>query len=309
MKTMSEVEVAELVQLYQRSSAHLSHVRSYYRDPALVMYLTRVVSKAGAAIYGSKPRTLRALGRFFSVSYPAATWHARRFLAVSAALLLVPALLGGAWIADSPAARDAAIPPAAREAYLYKDFEEYYESERASQFASEVFTNNIGVGIVAFASGIAFCIPTAWLLITNGANIGFAGGLFASGGELGKFFGLILPHGLLELTAVIIAGGAGLALGWALVSPGDRRRRRALVDEGRGIVVIVLGLVPTFVVAGLIEGFVTGQPWPTWLRVGIGAIVELAFVIYIVMLGRDAERKGFTGAIGEHDDSGWAVSR
>ena len=131
--------------------------------------------------------------------------------------------------------------------------------------------NNIQVSLLAFAGGILLCVPTAALLVFNGANVGVAGGLFAAAGQLAKFFGLILPHGLLELTAVIVAGAAGLRLGWSIIAPGDRPAVR-----GRGgrrpasAVVIALGLALAFVVAGLIEGFVTGRGVPTPLRVAIG---------------------------------------
>lgn len=306
MKSLDEDEIAEMVQLYQRTSSHLSYVRTYYRDPALIAYLTRLVSSSGSVIYGTRPRTLRTFARFVMETFPAAIWRARRFIAVSGVLLLLPALLAGIWIANSPDALDAAMPEAAREAYINEDFEEYYESERASQFASSVFTNNVQVSIIAFAGGVFFCIPTVVVMVTNGIAIGFAGGTFAAVGESAKFWGLISPHGLLELSAVIIAGGAGLQLGWSLIAPGDRTRGRALVEEGRRAVVILLGLVPAFAVAGLIEGFVTGQPWPTALRVGIGTVVWLAFVGHLVVRGRAASSRGLTGSLGEDEASGWA---
>jgi uncharacterized membrane protein SpoIIM required for sporulation len=191
-----------------------------------------------------------------------------------------------------------------REAYLEEDFEDYYSSEPATQFATEVTVNNIQVAITAFATGVLLCLPTVFLLVFNGANVGFAGGLFAEAGELGKFFGLILPHGLLELTAVVIAGAAGLRLGWAVIAPGDRSRARALGDEARRSGVIALGLVLAFAVAGLIEGFVTGRGVPTGLRVGIGVAAEVAFITWIVVQGRAATARGVTGALGELD-RGW----
>src|SRR5690606_22304382 len=123
-------------------------------------------------------------------------------------------------------------------------------------------------------------------------------------GQLGKFFGLILPHGLLELTAVVVAGAAGLRLGWALIAPGDRTRGEALGAEARQAGIMALGLVVAFVTAGLIEGFVTGRGVPTGLRVAIGVAAEAAFVTWIVTQGREATARGVTGAIGELD-RGW----
>lgn len=303
-RRLAPAEVDELVDTYQRVSSHLSHARVAYRDPALTGRLTRLVSRANGVIYASRGRTLGAVRDFFAWRFPAAVWQSGRFVVASAALLLVPALAIGAWMATSDEALEASAPEAVREAYLNEDFEDYYSSEPATQFATEVTVNNIQVAITAFASGVLLCVPAALLLAFNGAYLGFAGGLFADAGELGKFFGLILPHGLLELTAVVIAGGAGLRLGWAVIAPGDRSRGQALGDEARRAGVIALGLVLAFVVAGLIEGFITGRGVPTGLRVAIGVAAEAAFVVWIVVQGRAASARGITGALGELD-RGW----
>jgi uncharacterized membrane protein SpoIIM required for sporulation len=296
---LSAEEIDELVRLYQRTSSHLSFVRTYYRDPGLTARLTGLVASAGSVVYGSRPKTLRAVGRFFTATFPGALWHNRRFIAVAAALFFVPAIAIGIWLAGSPQAVEAIGPAALREAYLNEDFESYYSSRPASEFAAQVTTNNIQVGFLAFAGGAFVCVPTALVLLYNGANLGVPAGLFAAAGQNAKFYGLILPHGLLELSAVVIAGSAGLRLGWALVDPGDRPRLTALTEEGRRSVVLVLGLVATFLVAGLIEGFVTGSGLPTAVRVGIGVLVEALFVAYVVVLGREAAAKGITGLFGE----------
>ncbi|HUP85143.1 MAG TPA: stage II sporulation protein M [Acidimicrobiales bacterium] len=292
-------EIDELVRLYQRTSSHLSYVRTYYRDPALITQLTGLVAAAGAIVYGTRPKSLRAIGRFFTATFPGALWHNRSFIGVAAALFFVPAIAVGVWLSSSDRAIDAVGPRALREAYLNEDFESYYSSAPASEFAAKVTTNNIQVGFMAFAGGVFLCVPTALVLVYNGANLGVPAGLFAAAGENAKFYGLILPHGLLELSAVVIAGSAGLRLGWSLVDPGDRLRATALTEEGRRSVVIVLGLAVTFVVAGLIEGFVTGSGLPTPVRVGIGLLVEALFVLYVAVLGRDAAARGITGLLGE----------
>jgi len=301
---LSASEIDELVRLYQRTSSHLSYVRTYYRDPALTARLTGLVATAGSIVYGTRPKSLRAFGRFFTRTFPGALWHNRRFVGVAALLFYLPAIAIGSWLATSDKAVEAVGPPALRQAYVNEDFESYYSSQPASEFAAQVTTNNIQVGFLAFAGGVFLCVPTAFLLVFNGANLGVPAGLFAAAGQSGKFFGLILPHGLLELTAVVIAGSAGLRLGWSLIDPGDRPRRVALVEEGRRSVVLVLGLVATFLVAGLIEGFVTGSPLPTFARVGIGVLAEVAFVLYAVVLGRQAADRGVTGLFGETAISG-----
>ncbi len=242
---------------------------------------------------------MRSAGLFFTRTFPAALWHIRGFVAVSALLTLAPAIAVGAWLANSPKAVDAAAPAAVRQTYVNQDFAAYYSSQPAAAFATEVYTNNIRVAALAFGSGILLCVFTAYLLITNGASVGQAAGLFAAAGQSSKFYGLILPHGLLELTSVIIAGAAGLRLGWAVIDPGDRTRVTAIGQEAVRSVVIVMGVFLTLLIAGLIEGFVTGSTLPTTVRVGIGVAVEVAFLVYAVGLGRAAAAEGFTGALNE----------
>ena len=307
VRRLSPAELDELVALYQRVSTHLSYARTYYRDPGLTAMLSRRVARAAAVVYGARPRTWRAVGRFFAFTFPAAVWHCRRSVVASAALFFIPALVMGLWLANSNEARAATGPEAARQAYIEEDFADYYSSEPAAAFASEVFVNNVSVAILAFAVGIALCLPTAYVLAMNGAQLGLAAGLFAAAGRQTQFFGLVLPHGLLELTAICVAGGAGLRLGWALIDPGDRPRGTALVAEGRRSVVIVIGLVVAFGVAGVIEGFVTGSGLPTAARVGIGVVVEGVFLTWIVVRGRAADAMGLTGAIGEDPKSVRAV--
>lgn len=286
---LEPAELDELVQLYQRVSGHLSHARVAYGDPALTALLTRTVADANAVIYGARSSARTAVRDFVLVSFPGAVWRIRHFVLVAAVLTVLPGVVVGTWIANSDAALEASGPEAVRAAYVAEDFEAYYSSAPASQFAAEVTFNNIQVSITAFAVGILACVGTAGILVFNGANVGVAGGLFHAVGEWERFWGLILPHGLLEITAVVVAGGAGLRLGWTLVDPGDRPRVVALTEEGRRSVVVVLGLVGAFVTAGLIEGFVTGSPLPTAVRVGIGVLVEAVFLTYVVRLGRAAE--------------------
>jgi uncharacterized membrane protein SpoIIM required for sporulation len=304
MSRLAPAELDELVSLYQRTSSHLSHARAAYGDPGLTMRLTTLVSQASGVIYRGRSRPGRAVRDFFSWRFPAAVYQSGRFVAVSAALLLVPAVAMGVWLANSDEALELSAPEAVREAYLEEDFEEYYSSDSASSFTTQVTVNNIQVAILAFAGGILLCIPTVFMLAYNGLNVGVAAGQFAAVGEEAKFFGLILPHGLLELTAIVIAGAAGLRMGWAIIAPGDRTRGEALGAEARRSVTIVLGLMVAFIAAGFIEGFVTGRGAPTALRVAIGVVAEIGFLSWIIIQGRTATARGLTGDLGELD-RGW----
>ncbi len=290
LSSVGPAELDELVGLYQRTGGHLAHARLNFRaDDALIGRLTFLVAEAHGVLYSTRATDPgRSIVHFFTVSFPAAVWSIRWFVAWSAALTIVPWAVLQTWIGVSPDAFDLTADEAVRTAYIEQDFEAYYSSQPAQNFASQVFLNNVRVGILAFAAGILLCVFTAAILVYNGANGGMAGGLFTHVGEWERFWGLILPHGLLEISAVIVAGGAGLRLGWTVISPGDRTRWRALTDDGRYIGNVLIGLVLAFAIAGLIEGFVTGQPWPTSLRVGIGIVAFAAFWGWPVLYGRRA---------------------
>jgi uncharacterized membrane protein SpoIIM required for sporulation len=297
VRRLDAAELSELVSLHQRVSAHLSYAQTYVADPDLRERLTDLVARSGAVVYGTRPRTTRSVVGFFAATFPGALWGIRRFVAVAAMAFVIPGAALAIWIANSDAALDATGPAAVRSAYVEEDFEAYYSSEPAAQFASEVFVNNARVGALAFAVGIGFALPTAFILALNGANLGVAAGLFAAVGEQGRFWGLILPHGLLEITAVCVAGGAGLALGWSIIDPGDLTRGQSLRAEARRSIVVVGGLVLVFLVAGLVEGFVTGSGLPTWGRVGVGVAVWTLFLTYVWTLGRPSNPRSGRGPL------------
>ncbi|CAN5787590.1 stage II sporulation protein M [soil metagenome] len=293
-------ELDELVGLYQRVSAQLSHARTAYADPPLTRRLTALVANASGVIYGKRARTLRTLGTFFAVTFPAAVWHSRRFVATAALITLGPALAVAIWLATAGDTLDTALPQQYQDAFLEAQ-EGYYTADPSTQFFTEVTVNNIHVAILAFGAGIAFCVGTAYVLAFNGVNIGTAAAIFAADGRLPFFLGQIAPHGLLEVSAIVIAGGAGLSLGWAVIAPGDRTRTAAATDQGRRSVTVVLGLTGAFVAAGLVEGFITGSALPLGLKIAIGGALWLAFCAYLVTQGRLAASRGLTGVMGETD--------
>ena len=271
-RSLSPDQLDELVQLYQRTSAHLADARiTYAGDQALVGRLTLLVTDAHSVLYSQRDVELkRGLREFATATFPKAVYAIRWFIAVSAALTVAPWAVLNIWLGISPRAVNATGPAALRDQYIHGRFADYYRSNSASAFAQQVFWNNVRVAILAFAAGILLCVVTALLLAYNGANVGIAGGLFTNVGEWQKFWGLILPHGLLEISAVIVAGAAGLRIGWTVIDPGDRTRLAALGEEGRRAGTVLMGLVVAFLMAATIEGFVTGQPWPTAVRLGIG---------------------------------------
>jgi uncharacterized membrane protein SpoIIM required for sporulation len=287
-------EVDELVTLYQRVTTHLSVVRSSSPDPALLGRLSTLVARSRSAVTGSQAPAWKDLARFFVVSYPAALYRSARWWAAVGAAFAVVSLVVGVWVASHSQVQASIAAPEQVRQLVERDFQDYYSSAPAGSFAAKVATNNAWVSALALASGI-FLLPVVWLLWQNALNVGIAGGLMAAHDRLGLFFGLILPHGLLELTCVFVAAGAGLRLGWSWIDPGGRSRARALREEGQAAGALALGLAVTLMVSGVVEAFVTPSGLPTWARVGIGAALWVGFLSYVVVLGGRAVRAGETG--------------
>jgi uncharacterized membrane protein SpoIIM required for sporulation len=286
-RRMSPGEIDELTALYQRCGTQLAHARvAYAGDATLISRLTLLVGDAHAVLHGQREgEPLRAISRFATHTFPAAVVSLRRYILVASLLTFVPWAVFQVWLSISPRAFDLVAPDAVKEAYINHDFESYYSSQPAQNFATQVFLNNIRVAFLAFAAGVLLCVVTAAVLAQNGASVGAAGGMFTHVGESGRFWGLILPHGLLELSAIVVAGAAGLRIGWTLIDPGDRTRFSALTLESRRAGNVLVGLIAAFLLAALVEGFVTGRPWSTAVRVGIGVAVFSLFWGWTIVFG------------------------
>jgi uncharacterized membrane protein SpoIIM required for sporulation len=288
-------EVDQLVELYQRTATSLSVVQSAGPDPVLVARLSSLVARGRSAVAGGRPALWREAAAFLRDGFPAICYRTRYWWGGAAAFFFVVATAWGVFIASSPRAQLAVAPPETVRRLVGQDFQQYYSSAPAQDFAAKVFTNNAYVSAQAILFGVLLGIPVLLVLYSNALNVGVAGGLMAAHHRTALFFGLILPHGMLELTAVFVACGLGLRLGWTVVDPGPRTRARALAEEGRSLVMGALGLALVLLVSGLVEAFVTPSGLPTWARIGIGAVVEALFLTWVFVLGRRAARSGVTG--------------
>ncbi|EFC86331.1 stage II sporulation protein M [Parafrankia sp. EUN1f] len=288
-------ELDELVDLYQRAATHLSVIRDRSHDPRLVEDLAGLVIRARAAVVGAPDVGWHVPARYFAVTFPAAVYARWRWVVGVTLGSLLLALASALWILNDAQARARVIPPDEVTALCRHDFASYYSEHPASSFASLVWTNNAWVSAQAVALGVLLAVPTLLVLGLNALNLGIMGGYMGSCGEGGQFFSLILPHGLLELTVVFVAGAVGLRLGWAIIAPGARRRSEALAAEGRAAVGIVLGMAVVLAVSGAIEAFVTPSSLPTAVRIGIGVVAWAGFVAYVWIYGRRATAAGESG--------------
>jgi uncharacterized membrane protein SpoIIM required for sporulation len=294
-RKLSGTEIDELVELYQRAATHLSVVRSSSPEPALVGRLSSLVARGRAAVTGAHAPMWRDAARFVTVSFPATVYRVRWWWLGSAVICNLVSVVLAIWVIRNPQVQASLLSPAEIKQLVNHDFANYYTEHAAGAFAFQVWVNNVWVSAQALIFGILLGLPTIFVLFQNQLNLGLSAGLMIAHGKGAIFFGLILPHGLLELTAVYLASAAGLRLGWTIIDPGLRSRSQALAQEGRAAMSIALGLIGVLAISGAIEGFVTGHVHTTWLRIAIGVIAEVAFLTYVIYFGRRAVREGDIG--------------
>jgi uncharacterized membrane protein SpoIIM required for sporulation len=300
-------EADELVRLYQATAGHLSAVRTSAPDPHLVGRLSTVLGQARGRVAGAHELRLADVSRFFVLTLPAAFYRVRWWTVAVMVAWVTLAVVVGMHAASTPAVLASLGSPSELERYAQEAFEAYYSDFPAPDFAAQVWTNNAWIAAQCIGLGITGVFPV-YVLVANAVGVGQAGAIMSEYGDLGVFFGLILPHGFMELTAIFIAGGTGLKLFWTAVAPGGRTRARALAQEGRSLVTVAVGLVLVLAVSGLVEGFVTPSVLPSWLKLVIGALVLAGYWTYTIVLGRRAVAVGETGDL-EEDLAGHTLAQ
>ncbi|GJF35169.1 membrane protein [Kitasatospora sp. NE20-6] len=302
-RRLSGAESDELIALYQRVTGHLAQVQSAAPDPVLEGRLTTLVARGRGAVTGARTSSWRDAGRFFTVSFPAALYRARWWWIPIGVLSILLSALVAWWVSTHPEVR-ASLGAADELREMTRPgggFEAYYSEHPATSFAFQVWTNNAWVAAQCLVFGVLLGLPVVYVLLENVLNLGVGLGLMSSAGRLDLFLGLLLPHGLLELTAVFVAAGVGLRLGWTVVDPGPRTRGTALAEEGRAAIGMSIGLAAVLMVTGAIEAFVTPSGLPTWARISIGVLAEVLFLLYALVHGRRAAAGGEIGDVAEAD--------
>lgn len=301
-RQLTGAEVDELVDLYQRVSTHLSIMRTASADPVVIGRLSGLIAQARAAVTGAHAPLWREFVRFWTVSFPVVAYRSRWWWIGTALAFFAVAGLIAVWVSGSPEVRAMIGTPDEIEQMVNNDFAAYYSEHPAASFALQVWVNNAWISLQCLGFAILLGIPIPYVVFQNAANLGVAAGLMFGAGKGDVFLGLITPHGLLELTAVFLAAGAGMRLGWNVISPGDRPRGQVLAEQGRAIGAVAGGLVAILLISGLIEALVTPSPLPTAARVAIGVVAEIGFLAYVFHFGRRAERTGETGDIEDAPD-------
>jgi uncharacterized membrane protein SpoIIM required for sporulation len=300
---LTGAEVDELVELYQRVSTHLSMLRSASgSDSLMIGRLSSLIARARSAVTGAHAPLSSTFTRFWTVSFPVVAYRTWRWWLGTAVAFFAVVVVIAVWVATNPEVQSAVGTPSDIDQLVNHDVASYYSEHPAAAFALQIWVNNSWVSAQCIAFAVLLGLPIPIVLFQNAANLGLIAGLMFQAGKGDILLGLLLPHGLLELTAVFLSGAAGMRLGWSVISPGDRPRGQVLAEQGRAVVSVAVGLVGVLLVSGLIEALVTPSPLPTFIRTGIGVIAEAAFLSYVVYFGRRAMKAGETGDIDDAPD-------
>jgi uncharacterized membrane protein SpoIIM required for sporulation len=289
-------ESDELVERYQRVATHLSVIRTSAPDASVITYLSLLLSRARNRAGAPSGSTWHGVVTFLVERFPAALYRLRWWWIGTAAGNVMATAVMMWWLLDHPDVEQRLLSPRDVDQLVNHRFSGYYSQYAATHFAAEVWSNNVWVTALCLAFG-ALGAPVVYLLFQNVANLAVIGSVMTRHGRAAQFWGLILPHGMLELTAVFVAGGVGFKLFWSWVEPGDLTRAQSFAREGRTVGTVALGLVGVLAVSGCIEAFVTPSGLPTWARIGVGVLAETTFLAYVFVLGRRAALRGHTGDI------------
>lgn len=284
--------VLELGRLYRGAAADLAYARRRFPGDPVVGRLEGLLVRGRGVVYGQGSRR-GSLWRFLSRGYWRRLAERPVILGLAWALLLVPAVGAGLWAGSDPGTALGVVPSELQAAADPPPEGRDYDAAQGAAFSTQVLTNNIRVTLTAFAGGILLGLGTVAALVFNGLILGIVGGLAIEAGSGAAFLRLVSAHGPLEISCIVVGGVAGLRLGWAIISPGPRRRGRAVVAEGRNAVELALGTAPWLVVCGFAEGFLTGPDLPLAVQLSIGVALATAFWGLVAWRGRHSRARAF----------------
>ncbi|TFB61248.1 stage II sporulation protein M [Cryobacterium sp. TMT2-17-1] len=299
-RRLSGAQADELIERYQSGATQLSAIKSTAGSTLEGDRLSVALSRARLRFTGASANVVSQIPSFFVLQLPAALYRLRWLTLAVAVVTIVVAGLYGFWISGNPEALAAVGSDAELQKLVNEDFVNYYSENPAASFTGLVWTNNAWIAAQAIAFGI-LGVYVPYIVLQNAQNVGITAAVMFAYGKGDVFFLYIAPHGMLELTAIFVAAAGGLRIFWAWIAPGARTRAQALAEDARALSTVAIGLVFVLFVSGVIEGFVTPAPWPWPVKIGIGAAALLAFLAYMLVLGRRAVRAGETGDLAEFE--------
>lgn len=291
LRGLGEQGVREFVSEYRALVGDLARLQTATRGSSSneLFYLGRLVAGAHNLLYRERPGSVRAVARFLAADVPAEIRRSVAPIALAAACVFLPAIIAYVAVVRQPAVAQTFIPQtmldrAEQGVDRARNGDGYIPDPEVFRpvMASRIIANNVQVTIAAFGFGVTAGLGTVLLLLLNGVSLGGVFGLYASKGILPLLVAFVAPHGVLELSAICIAGGGGLLIAGALLLPGRRSRKRALVENGRRALRLLAGSSVLLVIAGTLEGMVSPIPWwPLSLKLLVSGATLVFLVVYL----------------------------
>lgn len=286
-ETLTADEVRELGVLYRAVTSDLAQARRDYPGQKVAVFLNQLLTRAHSFIYQQDVSDWRQILRYFSRTLPQTFRQTWVFTFIAFLLFAVPAVVSYRLAYINPDIAEPLNLVVMRETLADSETWTDIPVEQRPYASAFIMSNNIRVAILAFGGGITFGLFTLYILISNGLVIGGVLGLAAHYGMSQVLVEFIIGHGVIELSVIFIAGGAGLQLGWALFNPGPYTRRDALGLAARRALFLVIAAVPLLVVAGLIEGFISPSDASFAVSVAVGLISGVILYSYLILTGRE----------------------
>jgi uncharacterized membrane protein SpoIIM required for sporulation len=283
---LRDVPAGELEQfgaLYREAASDLAISRRDFPDDDVSTYLNDLCARAHPMLYRSPPVRPRDLLRWFAVGVPRAFRARRTYVLLSLGLLVGGALAGWLAVDLRPDLRDSLVPQSG--------FDQLARGQlralpNAPLLGTVIITNNIKVAAICFLGGALVGLPTALILAANGWMLGTIAAAVHQGGYDLAFWSLIVPHGVLELSIIVIAGATGLYVGDAILRPGLLRRGEAVSRAALGSLGLAAGSASLLVVSGILEAYVSPSALPAGVKLLIGACVGTALYSWLLLTGR-----------------------
>ncbi len=275
----------ELSAAYRATAADLAFAQTYFGGTTVLLFLHQLVGRAHNQIYRSRGLSLKEAIHFFRREIPEATRRHLTAVSWSALVFVIGIMLGLSAVQFDERSATLLVPTQILDSiYSGRMWTGPIMSVLPAPVMSTMLvTNNISVALLAFVGGLTFGVVSFWILFFNGVMLGMVFKLCANYGLLGPLAGFIATHGFLEISAVVLAGGAGFVMANALLRPGNYSRRDALSVQARAAVRMAVATVPALIVAGCLEAFVS----PSTLPIGVKAVVGLALggCFWLYLLG------------------------
>lgn len=282
MRALSHHELRELAVLYRQGSADLSTVREDPSSQRLAQSLNQLLGRAHNCIYMGRRAQGGRIVAFYRDTFPEIFHETLPYTLAACAVFFALAAAGFVMAIVDPGFQGYFLGGAMMDSINKREMWTHSVVAIKPLASSQIMTNNLSVSFATFAFGITAGIGTLWMLAFNGLLFGVVNAACWQAGMSGQLLSFVVPHGVLELPAIFIAGGAGFLIAKGLLFPGMLPRRASLVREGRRAIQLALGIIPLLIVAGTIEGFVSptdlAARWKYLLGAGLFGLL-LLFVI------------------------------